>query len=182
MLAHQKIMNTILRAIHGDITTLAVDAIVNAANPWLGGGDPVGPGGGVDGAIHRAAGPELLEACRPFGGCRAGEAKITAAYRLPSKYVIHTVGPTWTGGGDGELKLLESCYQQSLAIAASMQFASIAFPCVSCGSYGFPLKLAAETAVKTVRRFAGNPSSLQEVIFCCFSSSDLAVYEDLIGR
>jgi O-acetyl-ADP-ribose deacetylase len=182
MLADQKVMNTFLRAIHADITTLAIDAIVNTANPWLGGGDPVGLGGGVDGAIHRAAGPELLEACRPFGGCRAGEAKITSAYRPPCEFVIHTVRPRWTGGGDGELQLLEFCYQKSLEIAASMQFASIAFPCISSGSYGFPLELAAEKPVMTVRRFAGNPSSPQDVIFFCFSSRDFAVYEDLIAE
>jgi O-acetyl-ADP-ribose deacetylase len=178
----ENLMNTVLRAIHADITTLVVDAIVNAANPWLGGGDPVGSGGGVDGAIHRAAGPELLEACRPLGGCRPGEAKITAAYRLPCKYVIHTVGPRWAGGDNGEAQILGSCYQESLEIAASMQFASIAFPCISSGSYGFPLELAASKAVETVRRFSDNPSSLQEVIFCCFSSGEFAVYEDLLLR
>lgn len=166
---------TKLTAIKADITTLAVDAIVNAANTTLLGG------GGVDGAIHRAAGPALLAECRKLGGCRTGEAKLTQGYKLPAKYVIHTVGPIWRGGNNGETDLLAACYQISLSIAARMSLASIAFPCISTGVYRFPLKSAAEIAITTVKTFIQNPSSLQKVIFCCFSTSDFDLYNNLLA-
>ena len=167
---------TILRAAQADITTLAVDAIVNAANTSLLGG------GGVDGAIHRAAGPGLLQECRGLGGCAAGEAKLTAGYRLPARWVIHTVGPVWRGGSRGEKELLASCYARSLQIAAENGLRTIAFPCISTGAYGYPSALAARVAVETVRRFVAEQSALDEVIFCCFSASDLETYQALLHR
>jgi len=164
---------TVLRAIHGNIVSLEVDAIVNAANSSLLGG------GGVDGAIHRAAGPELLEECRRLHGCRTGDAKITKGYRLPAKWIIHTVGPVWRGGTRGEPELLASCYRNSLQLAAERGLQTVAFPCISTGAYRYPAVEAARIALQTVKEGVCE-SVFTSVIFCCFEENDLSIYQELL--
>jgi O-acetyl-ADP-ribose deacetylase (regulator of RNase III) len=165
---------TELEARHCDITRLSVDAIVNAANSSLLGG------GGVDGAIHRAAGPDLLHECRLLGGCKTGDAKLTRGYRLPAGHIIHTVGPVWRGGDNNEAELLRSCYRRCLEIADAQGFASLAFPSISTGIFGYPIEQAAVIAVETVRD--RSPDSLREVIFSCFSEADLKVYQAVLAQ
>lgn len=165
-----------ISVIQSDITKLSVDAIVNAANSSLLGG------GGVDGAIHKAAGKQLLDACRVLNGCKTGEAKYTAGFNLPAKYVIHTVGPIWHGGTQQEPKLLANCYRNSLQIAADLRLNSIAFPAISTGVYRFPIELASSIAIETVLAFAEGSTSLTEIVFCCFSEQDRRIYERLLSR
>lgn len=160
----------------GDITRLAVDAIVNAANTTLLGG------GGVDGAIHRAAGPELLEECRTLGGCPTGRARITKGYRLPARYVIHAVGPVWHGGKRGEAELLASAYRESLKLAHAHGLKTLAFPAISCGAYGYPVREAARIAVREVAAFLAKAPEISRVMFCCFSDDVAKAYEAALAE
>ncbi|MDT4332521.1 O-acetyl-ADP-ribose deacetylase [Methylomonas sp. MED-D] len=165
-----------MQAVQADITTLAVDAVVNAANASLQGG------GGVDGAVHRAAGPALLAACRRLDGCQVGQAKLTEGFGLPAKFVIHTVGPVWRGGSHREAELLAACYHNSLTLAGEHALSSIAFPCISTGAYGFPILAAAEVAVAAVNEFFDAVHYDADVIFCCFGAAELAIYRHLLER
>jgi O-acetyl-ADP-ribose deacetylase len=162
-------------AVQANITTLTVDAIVNAANSSLLGG------GGVDGAIHRAAGPDLVHECRLLNGCKTGEAKVTKGYRLPARLIIHTVGPVWRGGDKGEPELLASCYRHCFELAARHAVATIAFPCISTGIYGYPIEQAATVAINAANDAEAVYGAYLHVTFCCFSASDLAVYQRLLS-
>jgi len=165
-----------LHAQQANIVTLAVDAIVNAANTTLLGG------GGVDGAIHRSAGPQLLDECRALNGCPTGQAKITRGYRLPARHVIHTVGPVWNGGERGEPELLASCYRECLKLAASHKLRTIAFPAISCGVYGYPVEQAVRIAVRECASFAASHVLLERITFACFDGAALEAYEDELKR
>lgn len=165
-----------LQALQANIVTLEVDAIVNAANTTLLGG------GGVDGAIHRAAGPELLAECRALGGCPTGQAKITRAYRLPAKHVIHTVGPVWNGGKRGEPELLASCYRTSLGLARDHALKTLAFPAISCGVYGYPLEQAVTIAVRECAEFVARHAVIGKIIFACFDRTTLTAYQTELDR
>lgn len=161
-----------IKVIQYDITDLDVDAIVNAANTSLLGG------GGVDGAIHRAAGPELLEACKKLGGCPTGEARITPGFRLKAHWVIHAVGPIWQGGGHGEAKLLESCYDSAFHLALAAKVRSVAFPCISTGVYNFPKEEAARIALSVMRKYEKN---FRSIVACCFDTENAGIYRALLG-
>lgn len=165
-----------IEVIQDDITTLRVDAIVNAANSRLAGG------GGVDGAIHRAAGPALLAECLRLGGCPTGDARITAGYDLPARHVIHAVGPVWHGGGAGEAKLLASCYRRSMQLAGEHNLCSVAFSAISCGVYGYPVDQAAHVAVTEVRSVIDQHPSIELVQFCCFGESVTRAYREVLSR
>lgn len=165
-----------IEIVKGDITKLKVDAIVNAANSSLLGG------GGVDGAIHRAAGPELLTECKSLNGCKTGEAKITKGYNLPVKFVIHTVGPVWNGGNNNEDELLRNCYLNSLKLAIQNQIKTLAFPAISTGVYRFPLERAVKIAIKTVKDFLSNDDSLEKVIFVCFDENTETIYKRALSN
>ena len=165
-----------IEVVKGDITKLHVDAVVNAANSSLLGG------GGVDGAIHRAAGPQLVEECRLLGGCKTGQAKITGGYNLPAQFVIHTVGPVWRGGGQGEPELLASCYRNSLALALRNDVKTIAFPAISCGIYGYPVAEAVEVALAETLAFLSEHDSIERIIFACFEADVYQAYLDALAR
>jgi O-acetyl-ADP-ribose deacetylase (regulator of RNase III) len=175
-LLRNNLMKNIIFVEQGDITTLSVDAIVNAANRSLLGG------GGVDGAIHRTAGAQLLKECRKLNGCETGDAKITLGYNLPAKFVIHTVGPVWHGGNSNEDKMLASCYKRSLEVAVENKIESVAFPSISTGAYGFPFERAARIAIKEVVRFLGSHPSIKKIIFVCFFQKDYECYTKLINE
>jgi O-acetyl-ADP-ribose deacetylase len=170
----KKNLDSRIDLVRGDITKFEADAIVNAANTTLLGG------GGVDGAIHRAAGPELLAECRTLGGCDPGEAKITLGYRLPARFVVHTVGPVWHGGKRGEAETLANCYRNSLQVAVDNRVRTIAFPAISCGAYGYPIYEAAEIAVITTREFLKNDHNIEKVIFVVFSEDLYDAYRHVL--
>lgn len=167
---------SVFEVLQVDITTLAVDAIVNAANTSLLGG------GGVDGAIHRAAGPELLAECRTLGGCRTGEARLTRGYRLKARYVIHAVGPVWRGGTKGEAGLLASAYRSSLTLAEAHDVKSIAFPAISCGVYGYPIEKAVDVALTTIREHVARESGIERIVFACFGDDVYRAYARALER